>query len=443
MTPPIEPLTAGPGQQGALRRHNLSCLLREVHVHGALSRSELASRIGLNRSTIGSLVSELVERELVGERPPLDKPGPGRPSPLVAPPPDGPVVLAAEMATGSLAVALVGLGGSILSATRIDRPRGSRSPYLEVTALAQLARGPLAQMHAGQSLLAVGVSVPGLVRRRDGFVHLAPNLGWRDIPIPDLVGRELQLDVPVFVGNDANLATLAEHTRGAGVGQSDFICLWGEAGMGAGIVASGRQLSGSQGYAGEVGHMTVNPDGLACHCGSKGCWETEVGEEALIRYVGHASGDGVRADIDELLAGAERGVPAARDAMAFVGRWLGIGIAGLIDIFNPGAIALGALYARLYPYVRSAILEEVARRAIGTSRGVVAIVPVSLGTDAALLGAAELAFEPTIADPTTVPRVEARRRRPDPVGTAVGSYGRTGPRLNMTKEVNQGGEPRR
>jgi predicted NBD/HSP70 family sugar kinase len=333
----------------------------------------------------------------------VEKPGPGRPSPLVAPRRDGPVVLAVEMATGSLAVAVVGLGGAILSSTRIDRPRGARSPGREVSAVAQLARGPIAEMRHGESLVAVGVSVPGLVRRKDGFVHLAPNLGWRDIAVPALVSEELQLDIPVFVGNDANLATLAEHTRGAGVGHSDFICLWGEAGLGAGIVASGSQLGGSQGYAGEVGHMTVNPDGVACHCGSRGCWETEVGEEALARHAGESASDGGHAGMEELLVAAEEGVPAAMDAMAVVGRWLGIGIAGLIDIFNPGAIALGALYGRLYPHVRTAILEEVARRAIGTERGLVAIVPVSLGSDAALLGAAEIAFEPTIADPAALP----------------------------------------
>ncbi len=418
----MEPRTAGAGQQAALRRQNLSQLLREIHVHGALSRSDLASRSGLNRSTIGSLVADLAARGLVRERPPLDKSGPGRPSPLVAPHPSGPVVLAVEMATDSLAAALVGLGGSILSAARIERPRGFRAPDEEVAGLGRLARAPLAQLHAGQSILAVGVSIPGLVRREDGFVHLAPNLGWRDIPIAELVARALSLDVPVFVGNDADLATLAEHTRGAGVGQSDFICLWGEAGMGAGIVAGGRQLRGSAGYAGEVGHMTVNPDGLACHCGSRGCWETEVGEEALIRHAGQASGDGMRADIDQLLAAAQRGAPAAHEAMATVGRWLGIGIAGLIDIFNPSTIALGGLYARIYPYVQPAILEELDRRAMSTSRRLVTLVPVSLGADAALLGAAELAFAPTIADPTTVPRREVRHRRPEPVGTAVGTH---------------------
>jgi predicted NBD/HSP70 family sugar kinase len=412
-----EPMAAAadPGPTAArppahVRRQNLSTLLREVHVHGALSRSELGSRTGLNRSTIGSLVSELASRELVQESPPVERPGPGRPSPLVSPIPDRPVVLAVDVATDSLGVALIGIGGSIVSATRIDRQRGLRSPQSEVTAVAQLAAPFISSPEARASIVAIGVAVPGTVRRDDGSVHLAPNLGWHDVPIPDLIHDELQLDVPVVVGNDANLAALAEHTRGAGVGHDDFICLWGEAGIGAGIITGGRQLHGSVGYAGEVGHMTVNPQGLACHCGSRGCLETEVGEDALIRQATHVPWDGTRADIDELIDAAERGVPSAREAMASVGHWLGIGIAGLIDIFDPGAIALGGLYARLYPFLLQAMLEEVARRTIGTAQGPVAIVPVTLGADSALLGAAELALARTIADPTTAPRRDSRQR---------------------------------
>ncbi len=427
----MDPRTAGLGQPAALRRHNLSSLLREVHVHGALSRSELASRTGLNRSTIGSLVAELASRRLVAERPPGDKAGPGRPSPLVAPLLDGPVVLAAEMATDSLAVAVVALGGTILHSARMARPRGMRSPDAEVTALGQLASGPLGALGGGQPVLAVAVAVPGLVRRDDGFVLLAPNLGWRNVPIADLVAAELALDVPVFVGNDADLATLAEHTRGAGVGQSDFLCLWGEAGIGAGIIAGGQQIGGSVGYAGEVGHMTVNPDGLPCHCGSRGCWETEAGEEALIRLAGGGPGGDARASVDQLLAAAAAGDPEALRAVTTVGHWLGIGIAGLVNVFNPGTIALGGLYARLFPFVRAIIVDEVAHRTIARPHDLVAIVRVSLGADAALVGAAELAFAPTIADPATVSRVGARRARPVAAMAALGG---------RAVEQSQGGE---
>ena len=397
------PWTERDGQQVSQRRQNLSRLLREVHVDGPLSRSDLAARMGVNRSTVGSLVAELSERGLVSERAPEARVAPGRPSPLVAPRRDGPVVLAAEIATDSLAAAVVGLGGAILDCTRVDRSRAYREASETVDELVAIAAQLAKRLPRRVSICAVGVSIPGLVRREDGFVHIAPNLDWRDVPLTRLVGDRLGLDVPVRAANDADLATLAEHTRGAGVGRSDFICLWGEAGVGAGIVSGGRQLTGSAGYAGEVGHLPVNPDGRACHCGSRGCWETEVGEDALLRHAGLQGAGGGRAALETLFAAADRGEVRALAAISTVGHWLGIGLVGLVNLLNPSGIAFGGLYARLYPYVHEIVSSIVAERAIPASRAVVEFMPAALGPDSALLGAAELAFAPTLRDPTAVP----------------------------------------
>jgi predicted NBD/HSP70 family sugar kinase/DNA-binding transcriptional ArsR family regulator len=433
--PPAQDRAAA-GGQAALRRQNLSRALREVHFGGPLSRSDLASRLGVNRSTVGSLVSELAERGLVTERAPVARMAPGRPSPVVEPRPDGPVVLATEFATDSLAAAVVGLGGTIVRSRRVDRTRAWRSPTDTVNDLADVAIALLAADPAdplpGLPLLAVGVSIPGLVRRDDGFVHIAPNLGWHDAPLAQLMRDRLRLGVPVLVGNDADLATLAEHTRGAGMGRADFICLWGEAGMGAGIVAGGRRLTGSAGYAGEVGHMPVNPDGIACHCGSRGCWETEVGEDALLRNAGMRSEGGGRAALEALFAAADRGDGPALMAIDTVGRWLGVGLAGLVNIFNPSGVALGGLYARLYPYVFQTVAQAMDERTMPALRDGVEVIPAALGTDSALLGAAELAFGPTIADPTMVPRRGTHYRRPAPSEVALG-------RNSMAQD--QGGEP--
>lgn len=418
------------GQHAALRRQNLSRMLREVHVGGVLSRSDLAARMGVNRSTVGSLVGELADRGLVVERAPGLRTMPGRPSPLVAPRRDGPVVLATEIATDSLAVAVVGLGGEIVSCTRTDRSRAWRSPAETLDDLEALAAPLIAALCCADSILAVGISIPGMVRREDGFLHIAPNLGWRDVPLSELVAERLGLGVAVAAGNDADLATLAEHTRGAGVGSSDFICLWGEAGVGAGIVAGGHQLTGSAGYAGEVGHMPVNPRGAPCHCGSRGCWETEVGEDALLRDAGLQAVASGRLALEAVFTAADRGDEGALAAISTVGDWLGVGLAGLVNIFNPSGIALGGLYARLYPYVRDTIARVIRERAMPAPRALVEVMPAALGPDSALLGAAELAFAPTIADPTMVPRRAARQRRIAPAGTVVGRH---------TIAQNQGG----
>ena len=389
------------GRQTSQRRQNLSRLLREVHVDGPLSRSDLAARMGVNRSTVGSLVAELSERGLVREQAPEARFAPGRPSPLVTPRRDGPVVLATEIATDSLAAAVVGLGGTLLHCSRVDRSRAWRPPSETVDDLAAIAEPLVRCVPASAPILAVGVSVPGIVRQEDGFVHIAPNLDWRDVPVGRLLADRLGLDVPVRTGNDANLAALAEHTRGAGVGRSDFICLWGEAGVGAGIVANGRPLVGSAGYAGEVGHLPVNPGGTACHCGSRGCWETEVGEDALLRNAGMAESGG-RAALEQLFAAADRRDARALAAIETVGGWLGVGLVGLVNLFNPSGIAFGGLYARLFPYVRETVTRIVGERAMPAPRTGVVIVPAALGPDSALLGAAELALAPLLGDPTMV-----------------------------------------
>ena len=144
--------------------------------------------------------------------------------------------------------------------------------------------------------------------------------------------------------------------------------------------------------------MPVNPAGGPCRCGSVGCWEVEVGEEALLRGAGR-SPDGGREVVDAVVAAAAAGELAALDSIAQVGRWLGIGLALLVNLLNPRVIVLGDLFARIHPFARTSIEAELDRRALPAARAFVRVTPAALGDDASLIGAAELAFEPFLADP--------------------------------------------
>ncbi len=396
------------GAQAEIRRRNLSRMLRELHVSRPLSRSELAERLRLDRSTVASLVSELAARGIVRERrrSQLVPQSPGRPSPVVELRPDGPGALAIDLATDWIGAAVVGLGGKVIASARRELSLCGTDPAGVVGDLGGLVRPLLAGLENGPRVVAIGVSVPGLVRADDGFLHVAPALGWRDVPMGKLIRDQFRdLDAPVFVGNDADLAASAEHLRGSGRGTTDFICFWGEGGLGAGIVVGGRLLGGSAGYAGEVGHVTIERDGELCHCGARGCLESVVGEEALLRRSGRDPLGGTAA-LEDLLAAAERGDQMALSALAESGRGLGIGIANLVNIFNPDRVSLGGLYSRVYPYVRPAILRELEDRAMPAPRAMVDLVTVRLGSNALLLGAAELALTPTLDDPATVPLLE-------------------------------------
>ncbi|MBF8290748.1 MAG: hypothetical protein HW391_1716 [Chloroflexi bacterium] len=381
-----------------VRRANLSAIVRELHLRGPLSRSELVARTGLTRSAIRALVGELVAGELVAEEAAVRLGTPGRPSPLVRLVPDGAVVLALEIAIDSLAVAVVGAGGVVHELERVDRPRGHLSLDEVVADLVELAALARSRRPAGEMPIRVAVAVAAIVSRADGLVRFAPNLGWVDVPLGARLAEALALPVPVEVDNESDLGALAEFRRGAARGADDVLYVHGEVGVGGGIIVDGRPLDGIGGYGGEIGHMPVNPDGRSCRCGSTGCWETEVGEGALLTRAGYAL-DGGREAIDQVLADAAAGRPAALAALDSVGRWLGIGLAGLVNILNPRRVVLGGLFSRIHPFVVDRMDLTLDHYALAAPRRLVSVVPSTLGVDAPLLGAAEMAFEPLLDDP--------------------------------------------
>ena len=381
-----------------VRRANLSAIVRELHASGPLSRSDLVARTGLTRSAIRGLIGELVAGNLAYEGPATLDGTPGRPSPLVRADPNGAVVLALEIAVDSLAAATVGLGGEVFGHVRVDLPRRHSSVSDIVAVLVDLATDLRGKLPSEDSIVGVGVAVVGVVRRSDGMVSVAPNLGWRDEPLGQVLTAALGMDVPIMFANESDLAVLAEHRRGAARDIDDVLLVWGSIGVGGGLIVDGRPLIGAAGYGGEVGHIPVNPDGLPCRCGSIGCWETEVGTMALLRRAGRSPQAG-REAFEALLAEAEAGDPAALDAFNDTARWLGIGLAGIVNVLNPSLVLLGGRLTASYPYVRSTLEAELDRRVLRASRRLVRVVPTSLGDDAPLLGAAELAFGPLLADP--------------------------------------------
>jgi predicted NBD/HSP70 family sugar kinase len=383
-----------------VRRANLSAIATELHLHGPLSRSELVARTGLTRSAIRGLIAEFVGAELASEAPSAPMGIPGRPSPLVKPNGERAVVLALEIAVDSLAVALVGFGGAVLERRRVERPREHLSVEQILGDLAELARPALARISEPDALVAVGVGVVGLVRRSDGLVRLAPNLGWHEVALAPSLAEALGVNVDVAVANEADLGALAEHRRGAAAGVDDVIYVSGEVGVGGGIIVDGRRLEGSEGYAGEIGHLPVNANGETCRCGSTGCWETEIGERALLTRAGR-SATGGRQAVDAVLAAASRGSQRDLEALQEVGRWLGVGLAGLVNVFDPRLVVLGGLFERIHPFVAGIVDDVLNRRALSAPRQLVEVVPATLGGDATLLGAAELGFESLLNDPAS------------------------------------------
>jgi predicted NBD/HSP70 family sugar kinase len=288
---------------------------------------------------------------------------------------------------------------------RVARPRGRFSPGETVQDVAKLAGPLLDSLPAEHMLVGVGVAVVGITRRSDGFVHLAPNLGWRDVPLATMLGSELDLHVPVLAANEADLGALAEHRRGRHPGVANLVYVSGEVGIGVGVIVGGRPLLGSAGYAGEAGHTLVNPDGATCRCGAVGCWETEAGEAALLRLAGIPEGAG---RLPEVIERAKAGDERTLEAIAAIGRWLGLGIGNLINLFNPDLVVLGGMYARLFTFLESSVVKGAGQRTLPAPGEMATIACSALGPDASLLGAAELVMSGIIADPASIDGVRSR-----------------------------------
>jgi predicted NBD/HSP70 family sugar kinase len=379
--------------QDEVRRHNLAALVRFLHDHGSSSRSELVSHTGLNRSTVGGLISDLVAVGLVRETEPVAS-GVGRPSFGVEPVSERAFVLAIDLRVDRAIVAIVGLGGAVLARREHRFRKGQQREERIVAQTVEVCREVLASAPDGGLLVGVGVGVPGLVRQPDGLVRFAPNLGWVDVPLGDHVAESLGVDVPIVVGNDSDLGAVAERVRGSAMGAANVIYLSGQVGVGGGILLDGRLLMGAQGYGGEVGHMRVNPKGRPCRCGSTGCWETEIGEPALRE----ATGVSDSVPVEEIVARAAAGDKAARRGLRSVGRWLGIGVANLVNIFNPDVVVFGGSLREILPATRNLVEDAVHGALTAPGEHVLLALP-ALGDDSTLLGAAEAAFTALLDDP--------------------------------------------
>ncbi|WP_242659402.1 ROK family transcriptional regulator [Thermostaphylospora chromogena] len=371
-----------------------------MHLDGAVSRAELAERMGLNRSTIGALTAELTAAGLVREEPPADTGRAGRPSLVVRPESTRMYALAFDVAVDRLVAARVALGGTILERHEAVRRRAGADLDHVVEVLARFGRRLYRSAPPDAVCVGIGASYCGMIRPGDGMVRFGPDMGWVDQAFGAELSRRLGLGMPVPVGNEAHLGALAEQQRGAGVGFQNLIYLHGDVGVGGGIIVGGKLLDGDSGYGCELGHMVVNPyDGRPCGCGSRGCLEAEVGERALLDSAGRPAEafgrDAVRAVVDD----ADRGDPKAQEALRRIGDWLGIGVANLINLFNPGMVIFGGMLRDVYPGAAAHVRARISANVLPVARERVRLRTSGLGDDATLVGAAELAFSRLLADP--------------------------------------------
>lgn len=394
----------------SMRRDNLGLVLRHLRDHGGRSRARLAAETGLSKATTSALIADLAVRGLVLEGSPERDGAVGRPGLTVTLHGRAVCGIGLEVNVDYLSLIAVTLPGEVVR--EVTRPiDAARLPPSEVTTqVAQLLAEALAFLHAdGAQVAGITLAAPGFVERGSGLVRLAPNLGWRDVPLAADVAQRLGPQAPpVEVENDAKLGGVAEHALAAGSGLQDLLYVTGDVGVGGGIIANGRILLGANGFAGEIGHMPLDPAMRPCACGRRGCWETMVGLAAFLRLAAD-EGDPVRDPArpleDRLLDLRERasaGDHRTRAALAAIADGLGTGVSILVDVLNPGRVVLGGYFAWFGDELVEPVARLIEERRLNTTTEVCRVVGSTLGLTSAARGAAHYSLDRVFHDPTMV-----------------------------------------
>jgi predicted NBD/HSP70 family sugar kinase len=405
---PLDPSSAPASRadQRAVRRSNLGLVARRISERGALSRAQLAKLTGLNKTTVSSLVAELIERGVVAESGPADGGRVGRPAQILELDDTRIAALGLEINVDYLAVCVCDLRGALRYRAAVGHDNRGSAPEIVFDALAELAAEALAECDSlGLTPIGAGISVPGTVEAQTGTLIHAPNLGWDEVPVAERLRHALG-DPPfsIEVGNDANLAALGELESGALRGVRDGLLIYGNIGIGGAVIVGGAIFPGSDGFAGEIGHIPVRPfDGEECRCGGRGCLETLAGQEAIARRVGIQGTRNETSSPATLVAErAQSGDPEVIAALDEVGEILGICIAAVVSIVNPRRVVLAGTLGTLSQWLLPGARAAAAQRAT-VAPTVVEIVGSQLGDEAAIRGGAALVLHNVLSDPTAVP----------------------------------------
>ncbi|WP_449065388.1 ROK family protein [Planomonospora algeriensis] len=394
----------------SMRARNLGVVLGEVRRSGPVTRAALAEMTGLTKTTVSKMVADLLAAGMVTETGVPSRGERGRPGTAVALSGGRVAALGLEINVDYLSACVVDLTLEVRLRRAQAVDNRTASPVETLSHLRELAREAVDEARSmGLTVAGSTLAVPGPVD--DGLVHSAPNLGWRDVHVGELLsglltppaataierpaGPAEPAPVPLpTVDNEANLAALGELWFGSGHRDflRDFLHVSGEVGIGAGLVVGGALFRGAHGLAGELGHVVVFPDGPACRCGGRGCLEQYAGQEALLRAAG-AGG------VEELTGRLRDGDAAALAACERAGHALGLALTSAVHLFDPGTIVLGGVFAPLFPWISGPVRETVAARLAAIRDAVPDLVVSHLGGDAATLGAAGQVIHRIIADP--------------------------------------------
>jgi glucokinase-like ROK family protein len=396
-----------------VRDMNLSTVMKHIHREGSLSRAQLAQRTLLNKATISSLVEELIELGLIHESG-MDTSGFGRPATMLDLNPEAGYIIGVEIGVGFISIILTNFTGKILWRGFEDLNPTLNQQAIMGRILHFLEEGREIARKSGKRLLGIGLALPGMVDVDRGVMIYSPNLQWRDVPLRQMFSE--QSNLPVFVDNDANAAALGEHLFGAARQEQHFLFIVAGVGVGGGLFLNGELYRGARGLAGEIGHTSFYVEQTRpCRCGNRGCWENYANQSSLYERIRARLDVGRQSLITGILEkklsplnlsivnqAAEAGDREVLEAISETGAALGLGVANLINIFNPEMVIIGGSLSIVGKYLLPTVEEVIEERTLEVMRRPIRILVSAFGSDASVMGAVALVVQEILSKPVVV-----------------------------------------
>ncbi len=392
-------MNSSPKRTVDLRRLNRQTLLKQVYFAGPISRIELSQRTDLSTATITNLATELLDEEIVQESGSQESEG-GRPATLLKLNPHYGYMVGVDLGETHIQLELFDLALKNIHTTRYLLSPEQNTPENFVAFIASGIEQLIAQSGIlPEKLLGVGIGVPGVVERNASVCVLAPLWNWEPVPLLDML--EARIPYPIFLDNGAKAMTLAESWFGAGKNKQDLAVILIGTGIGAGIITEGKLYRGIANAAGEWGHTKITLDGRPCRCGSHGCVEAYAGAEGVIQTVHELSTDSPLLNFDNqlafmnaLVAAADQNDPVALETIRITAQYLGLGLANLINLFNPEMILLGGwVGTQMGKPMLASLIQYIEEYALPPAFRAVTIDVCKLAEDAVCIGAACLVLD--------------------------------------------------
>lgn len=378
-----------------VKQINKMIVLNTIYKKCSISRADIAKVTGLNKSTVSSLVDELLMEELVLETGIGESQGGRKPVNLSINKEVGHII-GIDLGVNYVLIVVTNFAGDIIWEKRVDLQDGQKSSVQHIADLIEEAVAHVPQSVRG--IIGIGVGVPGIVNYEQGVILSAPNLGWENIALRETLQE--RFGIPIFIDNEANAGAIGEKWFGAGKQVDNLLYVSAGTGVGAGIIINNELYRGSRGLAGEIGHMTLALDGIPCSCGNTGCWEEYSSEKALFRFMREHIGKD-KLSIFDVVERAVNGDELARAAFRYVGKYLGVGVANLINAFNPQLVIIGNSLPLAGDILMDELRREVAIRCFSAKHFNVSILPSPLNMHTCAMGAAALVISRLYALPVS------------------------------------------